>query len=525
MDEGRLCAGSAPRVLFVSAEIFPLAKTGGLADVSGALPAALSRLGADIRLMLPGYPQALDLARDLNIVDMCDLPEGRLLMGRMPDSDVPVILFDAPALFRRGGGLYQDDGGQDWPDNDRRFAAFCRAAARVALGRTSLDWRPQVVHANDWHTGMLPAFLRYSGETAPKTVFTIHNLAFQGNFPLAAFPFLGLPAEVLSPDGIEFYRQISFIKAGIRYSDRLTTVSPTYAREILTPEHGCGLDSLLRTRAADLVGILNGVDYGVWDPANDAELPHRYSVDDMAGKDDCKAALRREMGLPQDAGVPLIAYVNRLTYQKMADAVLDVLPRLAGDGAQVVIHGEGDRSFEGRFSSAARAYPANIAVRLGYSEAQAHRIIGGCDLSLTPARFEPCGLTTMYAMRYGALPVSRAVGGLVDTVDDAGMVGAEPHGGSGFTFGEATADDLERCLVRATSWYRDNGAWKRLQRRAMRRDFGWERSARRYLGLYAALLGERARESAMDHRSAGDDPFPPVSPVAPFEREATYALR
>ncbi|MGH7034316.1 MAG: glycogen synthase GlgA [Stellaceae bacterium] len=510
MDEEHLFVGPAPPVLFVSAEIFPLAKTGGLADVSGALPAALSRLGADIRLMLPGYSQALDLARDLKIVDACDLPEGRLLLGRMPDSCVPVILFDAPILFRRGGGLYQDDGGQEWSDNDHRFAAFNRAAALVALGRTTLGWRPEIVHANDWHTGMLPALLHYSGETRPKTVFTIHNLAFQGNFPLTAFPYLGLPTEVLSPDGIEFYNQISFIKAGIRYSDRLTTVSPTYAREILTPEHGCGLDGLLRARAVDLVGILNGVDYSVWDPANDARLPSQYSADDLAGKDGCKAELRRETGLPHNADAPIISYLNRLTHQKMADVVLDVLPRLAANGTQIVVHGRGDRSFEERFSSAARAHPANVAVRLGYNEALAHRIIGGCDLSLTPARFEPCGLTTMYSMRYGALPVTRAVGGLIDTVEDAGMVEAKPHGGSGFKFEGTTANDLGPCLARATSWYRDNSAWKRLQRRAMRRDFGWERSARRYLEVYAALLGERTHEPAIDHRSAVGDMIPSV---------------
>jgi starch synthase len=422
-DKHRI-AGSAPRILFVSSEVFPLAKTGGLADVCGALPATLSTLGADVRVMLPGYPQALDLASSLEVVNGCELPDGRLLMGHLPDSDVPIILFDAPALFRRKGSLYQDDGGQDWPDNDRRFAAFCRAVAFVALGKATLGWRPQIVHANDWHTGMVPALLHYSNQARPKTVFTIHNLAFQGNFPLSAFSTLGLPTEALSPDGIEFYNQISFIKAAIRYSDRLTTVSPTYAREILTPEHGCGLDGLLRTRAADLTGILNGVDYNVWDPANDNELPRPYSHDDLAGKDDCKASLRHEMGLSQAVDSPLIAYVNRLTHQKMADVVLDVVPRLVANGAQIVVHGSGDRAFEERFESVAQAHPNNVAVRLGYTEGLAHRIIGGCDLSLTPARFEPCGLTTMYAMRYGALPVTRAVGGLVDTVEDAGMVNA-----------------------------------------------------------------------------------------------------
>lgn len=477
------------RVLFVSAEVFPLAKTGGLADVSGALPAALSHLGVDVRIMLPGYPQALDLARHLDVVSGCDLPEGRLLAGWAPDSNVPVILFDAPALFRRDGGLYQDDDGQDWPDNDRRFAAFCRAASLAALGKTALGWRPQIVHANDWHTGMIPALLHFSGEAPPKTVFTIHNLAFQGNFPLAAFSCLGLPTEVLSPQGIEFYNQISFIKAGIRYSDRITTVSPNYAREILTAEYGCGLDGLLRTRAADLIGILNGVDYSVWDPANDAALPYQYSIDDLVGKDRCKATLRSEMRLTQEEDAPLIACVNRLTQQKMTDVVIDALPWLVANGAQVVIHGSGDRTLEERATRMAQEHPGSVAVQLGYIEGLAHRIIGGCDLSLTPARFEPCGLTTMYAMRYGALPVTRAIGGVVDTVEDAGALKTNHNTGSGFTFEEPTSDGLGSCLMRATSWYRNSKEWNHLQRRAMVLNFGWERSAQRYLELYAALLG------------------------------------
>jgi starch synthase len=514
VDDRHRIAHSAPRILFVSSEVFPLAKTGGLADVSSALPAALSCLGADVRVMLPGYPQALDLAGPLDVVSGGELPDGRLLMGRMPDSDVPIILFDAPALFARKGGIYQDNDGHDWPDNDRRFAAFCRAAAFVALGKTTLGWRPQIVHANDWHTGMVSAFLHFSGKIRPKTVFTIHNLAFQGNFPLTAFSNLGLPGEALSPEGMEFYNQISFIKAAIRYSDRLTTVSPTYAREILTPEHGCGLDGLLRTRAADLTGILNGVDYNVWDPANDTELPRPYSSDDLAGKDDCKASLRHEMGLSHSVEAPLIAYVNRLTHQKMADVVLDAVPRLVANGAQIVVHGSGDRAFEKRFESVAQAHPNNVAVRLGYTEGLAHRIIGGCDLSLTPARFEPCGLTTMYAMRYGALPVTRAVGGLVDTVEDAGIVNAGDDFGCGFAFAKATPDDMEDSLMRASSWYLDSEAWKRLQRRAMVRDFGWKRSAQQYLGLYFALL-DGTPPRAGERRPSRDDH--PIAPPAPCD--------
>src|SRR6185437_1353892 len=345
----------------------------------------------------------------------------------------------------------------------------------------------QLVHANDWHTGLVPALLRYSGEAAPKTVFTIHNLAFQGNFPLAAFTGLGLPSEALSPEGIEFYNRGSFLKAGLRYSDRLTTVSPTYAREILTTEHGCGFEGLLRARERHLVGILNGIDHSVWDPSSDADLPCRYSAETPSRKAACKTALRAEVGLPDDGSeAPLMIYANRLTLQKMADVVLEAMPRLVANGGQVVIHGEGERGLEEAFLALARAHPRNVAVRLGYTEPLAHRMHAGADLSLTPSRFEPCGLTTMYAMRYGALPVTRPVGGLRDTVEDAAADGE----GSGFMFGETTADGLARCVRRATDRYGERGAWDALRRRAMRRDFGWERSARRYLEVYDELLAE-----------------------------------
>jgi starch synthase len=483
-------AGS-PRILFVASEVYPLAKTGGLADVCGALPAMLAELGADMHVMLPGYPQALDQVRDKREIEL-DLPEGRLIAARMPNSDLPVLLFDCPSLFARAGGLYQDSDGRDWPDNDRRFGMFCRAVREVALGRTALTWRPDLVHANDWHTGLVPALLRFSGGARPKTVFTIHNLAFQGNFPLSAFEALGLPADALSPDGIEFYERGSFLKAGLRYSDRLTTVSPSYAREILTQEHGCGFEGLLRSRERDLVGILNGIDHTVWDPANDAELPQRYSAEALAGKAACKQALRAEAGLAAEGDVPLMIYVNRLTHQKMADVVFAAAPRLVANGGQVMIHGDGERDLEDAFLDLARAHPGRIAVRLGYKEPLAHRMHAGADLSLTPSRFEPCGLTTMYAMRYGALPVTRPVGGLKDTVEDAGEQGA----GSGFVFKDPTADALAGCVRRAAKWYGRRAGWAALQDRAMRRDFGWESSAGRYLELYGELLRQHSSPEA-----------------------------
>jgi starch synthase len=493
VDDQDCDAGRSFPVLFVTSEAFPLAKTGGLADVCGALPAALARLGADLCIMLPGYPQALDVALDKRVLcDVTNCSEGepsRLIAGRMPDSGCRVILFDCPALFRRDGGLYQDGSGEDWPDNHRRFASFSRAAAMVAMGETALSWRPAVVHANDWHVGLLPAYLHFRGGQRPKTVFTAHNLAFQGNFPIDVFSTLKLPDAALSADGLEFYGKVSFLKAGLRYSDRLTTVSPNYAREILDPEHGCGMDGLLRSRAADLVGILNGVDYSVWDPANDRALPSAYDADDLSGKATCKAALRAETGLANDEQAPLLIYVNRLTHQKMADVVLQAVPRVIANGAQLIVHGQGDHDLEQGFAAMAKLHPCKVAVEVGYRETMAHRMNAGGDLSLTPSRSEPCGLTTMYAMRYGALPVTRAVGGLADTVQDADASADATSEGTGFLFADATVSDFHRCTERALEWYGEKDDWRRLQRSAMTQDFGWDRSARRYLELYADLLG------------------------------------
>jgi starch synthase len=491
------------RVLFVSSEAFPLAKTGGLADVCSALPATLAALGVDIRVMIPGYPSALDALRRKHIVETYrDTASGldcRLVAGQMPDSGLPVLLLDCPELFRRDGGLYQDGGGADWRDNHRRFAALCAAAARIALGETRLAWRPDIVHGNDWHTGPLPALLRQSGAARPKTVLTIHNLAFQGIFPLETFPDLGLAADALSPDGMEFYGQLSFLKAGIRYSDRLTTVSPNYAREILMPEQGCGLEGLLRSRESDLVGILNGVDYRVWCPSRDSELTSRYTPDELSGKIACKEALQQEMGLPVAPDAPLMIYVNRLTHQKMADVLLQAIPAAVSTGAQIIVHGAGDRAYEDAFADLARQHPNQIQARIGYHESLAHRLHAGADIALTPSRFEPCGLTTMYAMRYGALPVTRRVGGLADTVRDADAEAKGAPDGTGFLFAAASANELAACMRRAVDWYGNDSIWRPLQRRAMQRDFGWERSAHRYLALYEALMADKPEAAAPEH--------------------------
>ena len=352
------------------------------------------------------------------------------------------------------------------------------------------------MHAHDWHAGLLPALLALHDGPRPRTVFTIHNLSFQGNFPLDSAHALGLPDVLLGPDGAEFYGQFSCLKAGIRYADRLTTVSPTYAREILTPEYGAGMDGLLRVRAGDLVGILNGIDNELWNPGTDANLPAPYDAGDLAGKRTAKAAVQQELGLDPEASGPLVVGVNRLTHQKMADVVLAALPALLDQGAQVALHGEGDPELEAAFRAAGAGHASRLAVRIGYQEKLAHRLHAAADMALTPSRFEPCGLTTMYAMRYGALPVTRPVGGLADTVVDVDDSDRNANDGTGFTFAEPTPGALAACFRRAGARYRDPAAWQRFQRNAMRRDFGWGLSARRYLALYGGLMPMAAAEAA-----------------------------
>jgi starch synthase len=484
------------RVLFVSSEVYPLAKTGGLADVSAALPNALARLGVEMHLLMPGYPRAIDAAVQKSVAVALDDFMGagplRLIAGCIPETGLPLWLIDCPALFRRPGGLYQDEYGQNWPDNALRFAVLNHIAAQLSLGQLLPDWRADIVHANDWHAGLVPAILAGTPGQRPASVFTMHNLAYQGVFPAAVYPQLGLPADAFSADGVEFYGQVSFLKAGIRYSDRLTTVSPTYAREILTPEYGFGLDGLLRHRAADLVGILNGADYRIWDPALDGNLAANFDAKHIALKRVCKAALQDEMGLDVAPEAPLFVHVSRIAEQKMADVVAEVLPALVEKGAQCALLGDGERGLEARFVAAARQHPGRIATRIGYEEPLAHRFLASGDVLLHPARFEPCGLTQLYAMRYGTLPVVRRTGGLRDTVVDADDQGLRQGIATGFAFESATAADLLFATERAIALYRQPLAWRKVQRQAMAQNFDWSESACRYLALYRDLVPEPA---------------------------------
>ena len=478
------------RVLFGSSEIYPLAKTGGLADVSAALPIALAKLGVDVRLVMPAYPEALDSAADVKIEAQLNGAGAatRLLRARLPDSGLPVWLVDCPSLFKRSGGLYQNAEGEDWHDNHQRFSLLSHVAARIAAGKLVPDWRADVVHANDWHTGLLPLLLKLNGDAAPATLFTIHNLAFQGLFPVNALGELKLPEGLLAPHGIEFYGRISFLKAGIRYSDRFNTVSPSYAREILTPEFGCGLDGLLNDRAGDLSGILNGIDCGVWNPAADPYLPARFDAHNMTGKHKCKADLQRALGLDVEPETPLVIWASRLAHQKMADTALEMLPQLlAAHEVQFALIGEGEPAFERGFAELAQAHPGRMAVRIGYDEALAHRFYAAGDILLHPSRFEPCGLTPQYAMRYGTVPVVTSVGGLTDTVRDADEQAMRAGTATGFSFAEQSAPAMLACLERALAAYAQPVTWRRLQRQAMSQDFGWQASAARYLALYREL--------------------------------------
>jgi len=477
------------RVLFVTAEIHPLVRTGGLADVSAALPAALAGLGVDVRVIVPGYPQALDRAVVADhAVPLGDLPGAgpvRLVPARSPAGGMPLWLVDCPPLYRRNGGPYRGPEGQDWPDNDVRFATLSRAAARIGHGVAGLGWRPDIVHANDWHAGLVPLLLLERTGPRPASLFTIHNLAFQGLCDAHRLAHLGLPARSFTPDGIEFHGRLSFLKAGIRFADRLTTVSRRYAHEIRTPEFGCGLDGLLRARGEHLTGIPNGADYATWDPAHGLSLPRRYSAADVSGKRICKEILQRDLGLAVESETPLVAVLSRLTDQKMADAIADAVPQIVRWGAQLVVHGEGDRALERRFLAAAGDHPDRVAARIGYDDDAARRLLAGADILLHPSRFEPFGLVPLYAMRYGTVPVVRSVGGLADSVADRSVVG--DGDATGFLFSGASLDDMLACLARAIDVFRQPVAWRRLQLNAMRRDFGWTGSAQAYLDLYRAL--------------------------------------
>jgi starch synthase len=482
----------ALRVLQVAAEVFPLVKTGGLADVVGALPQALIAAGADVRLVLPGLPAIVDAVLHqkplLDIGPLFGAARVRVRLGQMPYSHVPAYVVDAPFLYRRAGSPYQSADGKEWADNLQRFGLLGWIGAHLAAGEIDPEWVPQVLHAHDWHAAMACAYMDAHPATTSPSVFTVHNLAYQGLFAQTEFGQLGLPSRFMHSQGLEYHGQLSFMKAGLKYARRVTTVSPTYAGEIATHEFGSGLDGVIRSRGRDVSGILNGVDGSVWDPATDAALASRYSAQEPAGKALCKAALQSELGLTVQADAPVFGVVSRLTAQKGLDLVLACLPALLRSGAQLALQGSGDPVLEAAFRAAAAAHPGRVSVRIGYDEALAHRLIGGSDVILVPSRFEPCGLTQLYGLRYGTLPLVRRVGGLADTVVDAGDEALRKGLATGVVFEAATAAALEAALVRAVHLYGQPEVWRRLVRTAMTRDFSWDEAAAKYLALYQSIL-------------------------------------
>jgi starch synthase len=482
---------STHRILYAASEAAPLVKTGGLADVAGSLPAALRDEGCDVRVVLPAYSCILDRPGRLTMVARARLGPGtvvRILEGTFPDTNLTMWLVDAPSLFDREGGPYIGPNGTDWPDNPERFATFSRAVELLAMDALGLSWRPTVVHCNDWQTALVPALLAQH-EKRPATVFTIHNLAYQGLYPRAVYTrlrtTLRLPEDLFQMHGLEFHGQLSFIKGGLVYADMLSTVSPTYAEEIRSARFGYGLEGLLQHRHDQLWGILNGMDDGVWDPSRDPFLTRTFSADNLASKAANKITVQERFGLPVRDDLPLVGVIGRLVEQKGGDLVLQALAALMDrENFQLVALGSGDPRFETAFRATASRHPDRVAVQIGFSEELAHLIEGGADIFLMPSRFEPCGLNQMYSLRYGTVPVVHGTGGLADTVVDACEENFAAGTANGFVFREANASALSDAFARALALYRDRPRWEQLMRNGMAEDFSWQRSARAYCDLY-----------------------------------------
>ena len=482
---------SVNRILFASPEVHPVIKTGGLADVSGSLPVALKNLRRELRVIMPAYREAMKNCRKAETVATLDVPGVpepiQILQSRLPGTSVTLWLVDAPSLFDRPGNPYLGPDGRDWPDNASRFTAFARVIASIAMNRAGLDWQPDLVHCNDWQTGLVPALLSLE-TTPPATVFTIHNLAYQGLFSRSMFEALRLPEALWSADGLEFYGRFSFIKGGIVYADHVNTVSPMYAREICTEEFGYGLQGLLQHIGDRLSGILNGADYQHWNPARDPYLRRNYNAHRMQNKMLNKADLQRSFKLPVDESIPVIGMIGRLVEQKGFDLVLKALPELENESAQFVILGSGERELEDGLREARDRLPDQIGAEIGYDESLAHQIEGGADMFLMPSRFEPCGLNQIYSLRYGTIPIVHGTGGLANTVVDANETTLGKGVATGIIFNEPSVQALTTALHRCLTLYRQPRIWKKIVFRAMQQDFSWRRSARQYLDLYQKAI-------------------------------------
>lgn len=474
-------------VLFATSELAPWVKTGGLGDVSSALPAALRGLGMDVRVLIPAYPgmlhhfpDAIEVARPHWLGGVLPTPSLKLACT---DYGSSLLLLDYPPYYDRPGNPYLDPDGNDWPDNHLRFGLLSRVAAWLGSDASTLDWKPQIIHCNDWQTGLAPAYLHYLPGCQSKSMLTVHNLAYQGTFGHGALHELGLPPDAWRMDGVEHYGNLSFLKAGLQHANAITTVSPGYAREIQTDDQGMGMAGLLRYRSEQLSGILNGIDTHVWDPESDQHLQQNYSARNLEAKATNKTALQQQLGLAPRKDRPLLAVISRLAEQKGLDLLLSLGAKIMNLPAQLVVLGSGDSGLEQGFLALAHQFPDQCSVSIDFDEALAHRIDAGADLFIMPSRFEPCGLNQLYSLRYGTVPVVHATGGLADTVFDA----EDEENGNGFVFRPATAEALLQSLQRATMAWSDHKLWRRLQKHGMARDSSWDKAALQYAELYNHL--------------------------------------
>jgi len=477
-------------LLFVASECAPFVKTGGLADVIGAVPKTLAKLGVRVKVMLPAYPALAGImAQGKTVLKLENLHGGPARVVAASAGGLALLLLDAPHLYDRPGAIYAGPDGQDWPDNHLRFGALAQVAAEVAIEGVD-GWKPDIVNAHDWQAGLLPAYLRQSGKPVPPSVLTIHNIAFQGVFGAETLGPLGLSDDLFTPEGMEYWGKLSFLKAGIAFSDKITTVSPTYARELLLPEFGMGLEGILQARRGDLSGILNGIDLDIWNPETDADLPRPFSARALKRKAASKAAVESRFDLTPKPDAPLFCVVSRLTEQKGLDLLLEVLPGLVGRGARLAVLGNGEKTLEAGFIAAAHRFKGAVGTIIGYDESLSHLMQGGCDAILIPSRFEPCGLTQLYGLRYGTLPVVARTGGLADTVIDANDAALVAGCATGVQFAPVTAAALDQAISRICDLYAQPKLWAAMQRRAMRHPVGWAQSAQAYLDLYTSLDGK-----------------------------------
>lgn len=481
------------RVLSVTSEIFPLIKTGGLADVAGALPAAMAEIGIDMRSLIPGYPSVMEkLGSTKPVASIADLFGGdaQILEASDKSSGLKLFVLDAPWLYQRPGGPYLNTAGIDWPDNAQRFAALSWAAGEIGLGLIK-NWQPDIVHGHDWQAGLAPAYLHFAERTRPATVMTIHNIAFQGQTAATMLGALRLPASAYAVEGVEFYGTISALKAGLHYADMITTVSPSYAAEIQSPEFGMGLHGLLSARADRLVGIVNGIDPAIWDPANDEHLLKTYAASTLKQRRQNKEAVQTRFGLQTDPDALLLCVVSRLTWQKGMDLLAAAVHDLIVAGCQLAVIGTGEPALEAAFRQAAHMHQGRVACVIDYDEALSHQLQGGADAIIIPSRFEPCGLTQLYGLRYGCVPIVSRVGGLADTLVDANDAALADGAATGIQFAPVDQAGIINAIRRAARLFRDPDAWQAIQKRGMARDLSWERPAKQYARVYEEAIARK----------------------------------